>query len=546
MSLTRFLTHGYFPYELPQCFSSSSYGQLIGNLNSTSAIPNSLLKPTVPGSSNRFRTAPLLKHNLARVNRFRRILGVPNPILYMNLCKEITDNWEEIDSFIKGSSLSYTQPAFTDNGNRAFNYNSLPSNLPQIRAHHRSNGKYLLVTDIQQFYPSIYTHSLPWALHTKDVAKSQRTNYQLTGNRLDRCVRNMQDSQTMGLPLGPDSSRILSEILLTAVDMELLKEYPDLKGFRRIDDYELTFRTRSEAETALGILQGILSEFELSLNESKTHILELPLPLEETWTFTFKTFNFEARSPLSIIQNLTSYFGLAFDLAPRYPQSSVIGYAISRIKNEDFSNRLVWKVYQNLLIQSMIAEPGAIRYVLFELQKYKKKFSLRIDQDKIQDALEQMIQPHYALGHGSEIAWSIWATIILNVQLSELSCNIISQINEPLVPLLALHAESLGLTKIALDHTHWSSLMTEEELWGNNWLLCYEANVKNWLPSVGNVDHVNNDPAFLFLKENNVVFYDLNAINIAHSQWESRFSISDLVGYTSSDEENMDEMNSDF
>jgi len=29
--------------------------------------------------------------------------------------------------------------------------------------------KYLIKTDIKNFYPSIYTHSIPWALHDKAV-----------------------------------------------------------------------------------------------------------------------------------------------------------------------------------------------------------------------------------------------------------------------------------------------------------------------------------------------------------------------------------------
>lgn len=538
MSLTRFLTHGYFPYELPQSFSSILFGEMVGDLVDKNSLPSELSDPRY-GQNSR-RTAPLIKHNLARVNKFRRVLGIPNPILYIGLCKEIIDNWGEIESFINQSPLSYTKPAISNNGNRTFSSNSLPSNLPQIRAHCRSNGKYLLVTDIQHFYPSIYTHSLPWALHGKTRAKRERNNFSLLGNKLDKCVRSMQDSQTMGLPVGPDSSRILSEILLTAVDIELMSKFPKLKGFRRVDDYELTFRSRSEAENALGILQGILSDFELSLNETKTHILELPLPLEETWTFTFKNFNFDTKSSFSCIQDLTSYFGLAFETALKYPQSSVIGYAISRIRNEDFSSGLTWMIYQDLLIQSMIAEPGAIRYVLFELKKYMDR-GLPINQDKIQDALEQIIELHYPLGHGSEIAWAIWSAIILRTPLSEVSSKSISQINEPLVPLLALHAESIGLTSISLNHNYWSSLMTEDELWGDNWLLCYEANLKGWLPSVGEVDHVLNDPSFSILKQKNVSFYDPRAVNLDNPQWQSRFSITDLLGYTSSETEDITE-----
>jgi hypothetical protein len=38
------------------------------------------------------------------------------------------------------------------------------------------------------------------------------------GNLLDLRVRNAQDGQTIGLPVGPDTSRLLAEIVGTAVD----------------------------------------------------------------------------------------------------------------------------------------------------------------------------------------------------------------------------------------------------------------------------------------------------------------------------------------
>jgi hypothetical protein len=50
--------------------------------------------------------------------------------------------------------------------------------------------------------------------------------------------------------------------------------------------------------------------------------------------------------------------------------------------------------------------------------------------------------------------------------------------------------------------------MVPDELYGEQWLLCYEANVKNWLPSVGPRDHVAADHAFSHLKALHVSFYD--------------------------------------
>ncbi|QDJ13847.1 hypothetical protein CEP45_08420 [Mergibacter septicus] len=35
--------------------------------------------------------------------------------------------------------------------------------------------RYLFTTDIANFYPSIYTHSIPWAIYTKEKAKNSKT-----------------------------------------------------------------------------------------------------------------------------------------------------------------------------------------------------------------------------------------------------------------------------------------------------------------------------------------------------------------------------------
>ena len=49
--------------------------------------------------------------------------------------------------------------------------------------------------------------------------------------------------------------------------------------------------------------------------------------------------------------------------------------------------------------------------------------------------------------------------------------------------------------------------MSESELYGEMWLLAYEANVRQWLLAKGNVDFVAGDTSFAHLKNNNVRFY---------------------------------------
>lgn len=71
--------------------------------------------------------------------------------------------------------------------------------MEQARLVVRARAPLIVRTDINQFYGSIYTHSIPWALHGKATAKANRSPA-LLGNALDECVRNAQDGQTIGVP----------------------------------------------------------------------------------------------------------------------------------------------------------------------------------------------------------------------------------------------------------------------------------------------------------------------------------------------------------
>jgi hypothetical protein len=100
--------------------------------------------------------------------------------------------------------------------------------------------RYLLYADTSRYYTTIYTHSISWALHGKSVAKERRHDKSLLGNQLDELVRATQDSQSVGIPIGPDTSLIISEIIGTAIDLELRERLSaaniKMQGHRYLDD----------------------------------------------------------------------------------------------------------------------------------------------------------------------------------------------------------------------------------------------------------------------------------------------------------------------
>ncbi len=134
--------------------------------------------------------------------------------------------------------------------------------------------RYVLHTDIADCYSSIYTHSIPWAIHTKVKAKINR-KISLLGNAIDNHLQDMSYGQTNGIPQGSVLMDFIAEIILGYVDL-LLTEKLNSKGItdyhilRFRDDYRIFTNNSFEAEQIAKELSEILSSIGLKLNADKT------------------------------------------------------------------------------------------------------------------------------------------------------------------------------------------------------------------------------------------------------------------------------------
>jgi len=326
------------------------------------------------------------------------------------------------------------------------------------------------------------------------------------GDELDALVRKGQDNQTMGIPIGPDTSFILSELVLSACDEELTRRFAALRGLRYFDDYEFPFHQPAEAESMLASLQAVLLEYELRLNPRKTSVQMPPIEFESEWVRDTRAFRFR-NTASGQAGDLIGYFDLITQYMRRLPDEHVAKYAISRLVDSKFvplpSNR---ELYQSLLCQIATAEPGSIREVLMSLIYIGSNRAV-LDLALISETITSIILRHAPLGHHYEVAWSIWAAITLGIPLEPAAVAAISKVDNSVVAILALDARSQNLAA-NLDTTLWEPRMCEAELSEEQWLLSYEANLHGWLPTVGGGDHVAADPNFAVLKNAGVHFYE--------------------------------------
>lgn len=135
------------------------------------------------------------------------------------------------------------------------------------------------ITDIQNFYHSIYTHSIEWMLDGKDNAKRNigsrnRENYAF-GKSLDKLIQNSQSGETHGLPTGNLITRIIAEVYMCKFD-EILNINKGYSFSRFVDDIVFAFNTDMELIYFKKSLNEKIREYSLSLNDSKTKIESFP------------------------------------------------------------------------------------------------------------------------------------------------------------------------------------------------------------------------------------------------------------------------------
>ena len=500
--LSNLLSRGYFPKELPPPFNTKSFGSFAGS--APAAVMN--LDTSNKGINSNFLSRPAV-HNLARAGTLRRKLTIPNPVNQYQVAQAIVQGWAEIKALCASSPISLTTPVYRKHGSRAIIAGNNFNSLPIARARSRTASRYLLTADLSQFYPSIYTHSIPWALHTKLVAKAKPRDFTLLGNVLDLAIRNGQDKQTIGIPIGPDTSLAVAELILSSIDHKLGATLSK-RGFRYVDDIGCGFRTISEAEDTLGQLQLCIGDLQLQLNPKKTKITELPSELEALWVPHLRSFLFRSTSRDTQRKDLLSYFGRAFELSSVDREEAVLQYSVKRMRSVAIAEAN-WPLYESLLLQCLSVEPGTAPAVIDELYKYHLRMPL--DVSRICESLQQLIEDHAPQHHGSEVVWALWGAIILDCKLNASAVQKAIAMADPCVALCALHAISTGHVLGAVDVSLIEALMHGAELTKEQWLLVYEANVKGWLANKGGTDFVAHDKYFGPMKVAGVSFYDAAA-----------------------------------
>lgn len=199
-------------------------------------------------------------------------------------------SWENIGQYKRGTVDD------TSSETRLKHSSSFYSYKGYTRLYKMFNSKALLdlekdfsilkTLDVSKCFDSIYTHSIAWATKDKSFVKDGRYAASIFGNNFDNIIRMANHNETNGIVIGPEVSRIFSEIIFQDVDCKVEAKLGsekfnwtlgvDYSIKRYVDDVFIFARSVDVANKIYEIYADTLLGYKLHVNSSKSQIYQRP------------------------------------------------------------------------------------------------------------------------------------------------------------------------------------------------------------------------------------------------------------------------------
>ena len=518
LRLRRLLSNGFFPNELPPPFTTEGFAAHAVTFASAWNARN---------IRDKFWTTPE-SYSIPRFGHARRKLSIVNPVNQLAVSHLIADNWIEIRRRLRRSKTTEFKPKILLAGKTravsSVDFDGVARRKIEILARF---GR-IVKTDIAQFYPSIYTHSIAWAILGKAHCKSQyktaafRSSY---ANLLDRAVSSGQNGQTSGIPIGPDTSRILSELVITEVE-EIARiniDDWDRRTVRYVDDMIIGLAETEAPADALSGLATALYEFELELNASKTMTLGLRAPHAPEWNHYISTFQLSDRLAKQR-SDLDSYFEQVLFLQDNNYTDSVLLFAVKRaatfdIDDSNAAHFVRWMLY------CARRSPNCLAFVAEHLAAAARtpgKASPEIERY----ILEQIPTKATAV-HTDELAWLLFWALEIGLTIPTSALVKVVKLRSSVVAILTMDLLRRGKINGTLDISFWRSFCNVDGLSSEMWMAAYEITKKDWWPSRVGSGYARGHQYFGSIWNNDVEFYDIRRRAKTHTKFS--FSLTALL-----------------
>ena len=460
------LAHGFFAEKLPPVFTAVPFFDYCKTLHSPFA----------------FKRDEYISFRTMRNISIPRQMGIPTPMSYQRLCATLRDNWSNIQEYFHKQtdgqsyrlSRIHVRKEFGSKRIFEMNYkNWRVDGNPEsdLLIHEKGVSRYLVKADISACFPSIYTHSIPWALVGKRQAKETIGVDSLWYNQIDKACQDVKYGETHGLLIGPHASNLISELILTAVDKQLYDL--DYRYTRHIDDYDCYVHSYEQAERFLCDLEEALMEFDLPLNHKKTKIIELPIGIEKHWKHQLSDLPVVGESGMVEYPQVNTFIDTALKLAAETGDFAIINYAIKKLadmKLSDNAKRLASKRFIHLA--------ALYPYLLHLMEEYVFA-PYGVGATEIKALADTIYRDAIRVNDYESICYTIYFALRYNFCLKELDRDYVIQ-QKDCITLVLTWLYYMKVNHWKRDATEVKQLNREAMAlkstdMGRYWLFCYEA-----------------------------------------------------------------------
>lgn len=346
-----------------------------------------------------------IEYRLTRFNNAGRCLSIPHPLPHAQLCLTLSKHLEKFGWVLKNKH-SNIKPQQYEDGRVIVMNGYADSNEKTNRYLSQSFGqRYVVCADVANFFPSLYSHAIPWALVGFNEAKEKSTGSFRTEwfNQIDACVRQTRRNETQGVAIGPATSNIIGEFILGRVD-EALKNQGFVNFSRYIDDYSHYCSSEEEAQRFLHSLECELAKFKLQLNVKKTTIERLPKPTTEPWIIELGQSAFFDKDKDIPLFDVYRFLDSAQVLAEKYPDGNILKYAVATVLKMpirwDFSGDLL-----QYLLSLAFHFPFLLPLLETPIEEDRKSF---VGYDDVGNDLVVIARENTRLRRSDGICWALY------------------------------------------------------------------------------------------------------------------------------------------
>lgn len=409
---TRFslVNSGLYPETLPPCFDSKDAGRAF----------RGIVQGLDSGKFNKI-TTDYIPYNGTKHDGSRRFFGTPNILTYFHISSFIWNNWSHFEKNYALSIYSIGVPKIMDvSEERAVRVPSL-SELSKRVSENIKYAPFILKADIAQCFPSIYTHSIPWAAHGIAASKGDRKikSGSIIFNALDFFVRNGQQGHTRGVPIGPDAYRLIAEFVLAKIDDELRRLVGGaiVGAVRHVDDYYIGLRTEHDAQSVLSKLREVLALYQLNLNDQKTQILSSLDPINDLWAQRLRDHTRKFRKHVEY-NNLERAVAEAVETAQMTGSDSPIKILFRAFDDGELYESEEWDYVEQNLLRIVQKHPHAVDYACLLVAK-RKAIGMPVDKVGWLSVAELIISRSMAFNHHHETVWMVWLLIVCDIEIPQ-------------------------------------------------------------------------------------------------------------------------------